>query len=323
MISRRLLRNLALLVIAMFVLSACGGSDPEGTTDGAPGGADSQTTTTSDGGSGGAVGDEGELEQAATDMFLAYLSKDDQTYFNLLSQGCRERLQFAVVDNHLTGRRFRAEGAGIDLSTLGVSSVDITAFGGDSASVILVLSGTTELFEESIPNAWVYEEGGWHKDECSNITEAQGGLEGYGTDRNDPVPYGGVAEINGWLFTVSFIQPDAEDLVVELGGEPAAGGNQLFNIQLNPSYDGPEASTVLGEDLALAMMNGSTTYGDEADCGSEDSSFIDMSVQAGPGEGIGLVFLCWEVPAGDADGMLLRVTDLSSGTDYWFDLTQP
>jgi hypothetical protein len=37
----------------------------------------------------------------------------------------------------------------------------------------------------------------------------------------------------------------------------------------------------------------------------------------------GLVFLCREVSSGDADGMLLRVTDLSSGTDYWFDLTQP
>ena len=104
---------------------------------------------------------------------------------------------------------------------------------------------------------------------------------------------------------------------------PAAGDNQLLNIQLNPSCDGPEASSVLREDLALAMVNGSTTYGDEADFGSEDPSFIDMSVQVGPGESIGLVFLCREVSAGDADGMLLRVTDLSSGTDYWFDLTQP
>lgn len=256
-------------------------------------------------------------------MFLAYISGDYQSYFNLLSKDCRERLEFAAVDGHLSGRRFRTEGAGLDLSAVGVSAVEVTDFSGSSAIVVLILSGTSETFEESIPNAWIYEEGGWRDDGCSNITEAQGGLEGYGTDRNDPVPYGGVADINGWLMTVSWITPDDGDLVVELGGEPAAAGNQLFNVQLNPYYNGAKPSTTLGEDLAFAMANGSTVYGDEADCGSDDPAFVDAAIQVGPGDDIGFVLLCREVAAQDADGMLLKVTDLSSGTDYWFDLTPP
>ena len=321
MITTRPFRYLLLPVVVVIVLAACGGSNTDGSTDAAPADANPEVTSASDG-DGGGTGSEADLEQAATGMFLAYLTGDDQTYYNLLSRSCRERLEFAAVDDHLTGRRFRAAGADIDLAALGVESVQITDSSGDSASVILVLSGTSETFEESLPNDWVYEESGWHNDDCSNITEPQGGLAGYGTDRSDPVPHGGVTDINGWLFTVSYISPDDEELVVQLGGEPAAGGNQLFNIQLNPSYNGVEASTILGDDLAFAMVNGSTIYGDDADCGSDDAAFLDMSLQVGPGDDLGFPLLCREVSAAHADAMLLRVTDLSSGTEYWFDLSE-
>lgn len=310
-----------MLAIATLALTACGGSD-SGDLDGSDP-ADNGSETGTDNFDGGGSGTEAELAKAATDMFLAYLEADDQTYFNLLSRDCRERLEFAAVDNHLTGRRFRAEGAGINLSTLGVASVDVSAFSGNSASVILMLSGTSETFEESIRSAWVYEDGGWHRDECANISEPQGGLEGYGANRNEPVPYGGVADINGWLITVSWIDPDSEELIVELGGEPASEGNILFNIQLNPFYNGAETATVLGEDLAFAMVNGSTVYDDAADCASSDPAFLDLGIEVGPGEEIGLPFLCREVAAEHAAGTLLRVTDLATGTEYWFDLTPP
>lgn len=325
MFSTRWFRKLSLLVVVLIVLSACGGSDTDSPADAAPDDDNPQTTTTSDGDSGGegGTGSEADLEEAATEMFLAYTSADHQSYFDLLSKSCREHLGYSPVDNHLQGRRFRADGAGVDLSSLGVSSVEISDFTGDSASVVLVLSGTDETFEESVPNTWVYEEGGWHKDECSRITEAQGGLEGYGTDRDEPVPYGGVADINGWLITIPWIAPDDEVTIVELGGEPAADGSQLFNISISPYYNGAKASTTLGEDVAFAMVNGTTIYGDEAECGSDDPAFLDMGAQAGPGDDLGRPYMCRQVSPEHADGMLLRVTDLSSGTDYWFDLTQP
>ena len=82
-------------------------------------------------------------------------------------------------------------------------------------------------------------------------------------------------------------------------------------------------TTVLGDDLAFAMVNGSTVYGEEADCAGTDPSFIDLSLQASPGDDIGLVFVCREVAESHAEGMLLRITDLSTNTDYWFDLTPP
>jgi hypothetical protein len=312
----------------MVVLTACGGSGlddlagtiPESTI---PEGTLPQTTVAPDDAGGGEVGTEADLEQAAVDMFNAYLDWEHEVYFGLLSRACRERLGFSPVDSHLKGRRLRADGAGIDLSNIGVDEVEIDAFTGDFAFVTLVLWGTTELFEESVPNAWIYEEGGWRKDDCANITEAQGGLEGYGIDRDDPIPYGGVASMSGWLFTVREIHPDGREFVswfdVEL--EPAAVGHTLFVIELGGGYDGAELSTVIGEDLAFAMVNGSTVYGVEADCGTDDQLFLDLSVEAGPGDDIGYPLLCREVAAEHAVGMLLRITDLSTSFDYWFDLS--
>lgn len=320
-------RRILVVMVLIALLAACGGGG-SGNDDGTEATTESVPTpdVTLDGGEsgsdgGGGEGTEADLEQAATDMFVAFQDGDDQAYFNYLSARCRDELGFASVDDHLSGRRLRANGADIDIASLTVDSVEITGFTGDRAFVALDLGGTSELFEESVDAGWVYEDDGWHRDECANFTPPQGGLEGFGTDRNDPVGYGFVADIGGWLMTVSWITPNDEELVVELGGEPAADGNQLFNIQLNPYYNGSEESTVMGEDLAFAMVNGDTVYGDEADCAGTDPSFYDPTVEVGPGDDVGFIFLCREVAAEDADGMLLRVTDLSSGTDFWFDLT--
>ena len=201
----------------LLVASACGGADPQTSDDGFGGG---DVTTTAR--SGGSSGTESDLEDAARDMFLAFVSGDHQAYFNYLSRECRDRLQFASVDEHLKGRKLRANQAGIDVSVLGVDEVTVFDFTGSSALVSLTLAGTTEQFEESIANRWIHEDGGWHDDDCDNITPPRGGLEGFGTDRDNPVQYGGVADINGWLMTVSWITPDDEELVVELGGKPAA-----------------------------------------------------------------------------------------------------
>jgi hypothetical protein len=314
-------------------LASCGGGSDSGdsaaddgesptATHGATGdGSDDGDTGDGDGEpSGGETGTEEDLEQAAADMFVAFVEFDDQSYFNFLSRQCRERLGFASVDDHLSGRRYRIDVADIELSSLGVASVEITDFSGSSATVSLVLSGTTEAFEESIPTRWIVEEGGWRRDECANISEPQGGLEGYGTDRDEPIPYGGVADINGWLMTVSYISADDEELVVELGGEPATDGSQLFNVQINPYFNGADASTVLTDDIGFAMVSGSTVYGDEASCAGTDPAF-ELDIEAAPGDDVGLLFVCREVDSGDADEMLLRMTDLATGTEYWFDLS--
>ena len=68
------------------------------------------------------------------------------------------------------------------------------------------------------------------------------------------------------------------------------------------------------------MVNGSTVYGDESDCASQDEFFLNLQTEVGPGGEV-WGYVCREIAAGDVTGMLLRMTDTASGTDYWFDLS--
>ena len=81
-------------------LAACGGVDDGGTD--AP---DSSSETGSQGSSGSGGDGEGTTEgliDAASTLFEAFLTRDDETYFDLLSESCRDRLGFAAVTGHLT-----------------------------------------------------------------------------------------------------------------------------------------------------------------------------------------------------------------------------
>jgi hypothetical protein len=44
--------------------------------------------------------------------------------------------------------------------------------------------------------------------DCSDITEAQGRIDNQGTDRSEPVGYGFLADIEGWLTVVTWIEPN-------------------------------------------------------------------------------------------------------------------
>jgi hypothetical protein len=64
-----------------------------------------------------------DLEAAATDIFMAFTTGDDQSFFDALSNACRERLGFAAVQAHLQERRFEARQlGGIDLGDLSVAA---------------------------------------------------------------------------------------------------------------------------------------------------------------------------------------------------------
>lgn len=316
-------RVVAVAAVIVMAIAACGGGADEGNGDG---GAGATTTTQGSGGSGGSgeTGTEADLEQAATDLFTAFLSADDQAYFDGLSRECRETYQYAAVQAHVSGRRFNAQtGGGIDLSAVTVESVSIDSFTGDSASVSIATGGTSAQFQENLPTYWIYEEGAWRMDDCGDFTEAQGGLEGYGLDRNDPIPLGGVADVNGWLVGVTYIQPDDEEFIVSLGGQPAASGHQLFTAQTLITYNGAEAAVTIGDNLAFAMVHGDTVYGDEASCDVAGSGAeIDPTESLGPGDDASGGILCREVASSDVDGLLLRVTHVPTGAEYWWDLSE-
>ena len=301
------------------VLVGCGGSNgvERGTEDSQP----DRGTEDSSGSEGSAEGHSDDLIQAATVQFEALIVKDGETYFDLMSAACRERLGFATVTGHLDARHFRAGLDGVDLSSLSVADV-LVDNGGDTATVRLVVDGPSGVnVRETLPHTWIFEGDRWHMDDCADFSEAQGGLEGVGMDRNDPLPYGGVADVNGWLVALTYITPDAGDLIVETGGSPASSGNQLFTVQLNVGYNGAEPSVVYGDELAYAMINGDTVYGDEADCIEPDNTlYLDPATEVGPGEDVGVPNVCREISIEHATGLLLRVTHTSTGDEWWFSL---
>lgn len=301
------------------VLVGCGGSN--GVETGTEDPQLDRGTEDSAGSGGRAEGLSEDLIQAATAQFEALLVKDVETYFELLSNACKERLGFAAVAGHLDARHFRAGLDGVDLSLLSVTDV-LVDNGGDTATVRLVVDGSSgDSVRETLPQKWVFEGDRWHMDDCADFSEAQGGLEGAGMDRNEPLPYGGVADVNGWLVALTFITPDAEDLIVETGGSPASSGNQLFAVQLNVGYNGAEPSVVYGDELAYAMVNGDTVYGDEVDCiGPGNILYLDPATEVGPGEDVGIPNVCREISIDHATGLMLRVTHIPTGGEWWFSL---
>ena len=105
--------------------------------------------------------------------------------------------------------------------------------------------------------------------------------------------------------------------------EPAAAGNNLVDAQLLVSYDGAEPSVVIGDYLAFDMVSGSDVYGDDVACVSElDGLFYDPTMAATPGEDLPRPMICREVPEGSITTLLLRVMDVATSTEYWFDLSQ-
>lgn len=304
------------------VLVGCGGSKGvESGTDDPPPDRGTEDSDGSDDSGGPAEGLSDDLIESAVAQFEALLVKDDETYFDLMSNACRERLGFAAVAGHLDARHFRAGLDGVDLSLVSVADV-LVDNGGDMATVRLVIDGPSGVdVQETSPHTWIFEGDRWHMDDCADFSEAQGGLEGVGMDRNDPLPYGGVADVNGWLVALTYITPDAEDLIVETGGSPASSGNQLFTVQLNVGYNGAEPSVVYGDELAYAMVNDETVYGHEADCiDSGNTLYLDPATEVGPGEDVGLPNVCREISIEHATGLMLRVTHTPTGGEWWFSL---
>ena len=308
------------LLLAMLLLAACSpqaaaptdgpiGSDPPAANGGAAGG-----------------GTEAALDEAARSSFEAFLTADDEGYFNLLSRSCREEHGFAALESYLVGRRSRAtQGGGIDLGALSVASVQMSDLTGDGAQVSLVIEGTSEQFREGQPQAWVFEDGGWRLDECSDVREGQGGLTGEeGTDRSNPLELGAVANVGDWFVSLAYVALDFESTLNPGEVEPAPDGNQLAAAQVLVNYNGAEPSVAIGDHLDFAIVSPSTVYGDEAACVSSElpDLFYDPQLEAAPGENLPRPLICRVVPDAELGELLLRVTHVPTGQEYWFDLAE-
>jgi hypothetical protein len=304
---KRLLTAVPLVLIVL--LAGCGGD------------ADGETPETEAGNSQGEEGGESDLVQAATEQFEALLEDEAGVYFALLSRECREELGMAAVEGNLVDRRSRASTDGVDLSALSVAEVSIEG-GGSEATVSLDIAGPGGAqFRETLPHRWVFEEGGWHMDDCSDFRESQGGLAGVGMDRDDPMALGGVGDVNGWLVSLTYVDTDAEDFVVEFGGRPASEGSQYVSVQVGFNYNGAEPSITVGDELEFAMVSGETVYGGESACETTETGvYFDPTVTLTPGESTANPSVCRQVASEDVTSLLLRVTHIPTGDQWWWRL---
>jgi hypothetical protein len=304
------------LVAALFVaamVSGCGGS-PAG-SQGEPVATPSGTTS----GGGGGSGTESDLEAAARAHFQAFADDDDDAYFAGLSDACRSTAGFGAVSERNNTRQGAIRRAGIDMATITVADVDITAFTGSTASVALTLAGTDEDFLEEQPNPWVFEGGTWHWDNC-DVFASGGGGGGTGSEGSGPenaIGVGFPTRIADWSVYSTYLNANANELVAGSDG-PASppSGTVFFTWGIAVKYDGPDASSTLSDVMSFRLVAGSTTYDDPAACGGYVGA-LDLSLTAKPGEGLP-GDICRAVATGDVGSLFLVVTEKPTGTDVWF-----
>ncbi len=310
------------VVVLALSASACGGGG-DGESPFAPGLGDSESegSSTDEGSasSGSVTGDASELEAAAEAMFEAFVRGDDDAWFDSLSRECREGLGFTAVQSYLDGRRFRISGAGIDLAGMGVSASTVSSFDGSEGEVLLLLSGSDQPFLEEQGQTWVFEDGGWFLDGCSQIEPADQ-LAGLGSERSAPAELGFVIDADGFLVTLYDTNLDNAQIVADLGGAQAVNGGSLATAQVTVTHTGAEPSIVLGDALRVTFVAGDTVYGEDANCAGSGDGFFDPTVEIARGDSSAFVYICREIDPDDGDGLLLRIESLASGDDWWFSL---
>lgn len=305
-------RAQATMALALsMVVSACGGGSP-GADTGEP-----RSSIAANEGSG--EGTQEELEAAATDAFTAFLIGADQIYFNFLANDCRETAGFGIVSEHLQSRRFNASLDGVDLAALQVTQVNVTDFTGSSATLALVIDGVGgDQFFETQPLPWIHEADGWKYVGCDEF-HGEGGLGSgdEGSSRDNALGIGFIGRPADWFVVTTYVTPDLTDIVLETeGNAPPSSGNVYFGVQMSVQYDGPKTSSVLGEDLAFRLEAGGATYDETSSCGSYAQE-PEYDYTAAPGDSMYFTF-CWEVPTAEVDSAFIVVTELASGTDWWY-----
>jgi hypothetical protein len=307
-------RGASLALAMTLMLAACGGASP-GEKESEP------AAPTGPGGSGGGTseGSQAELESTARAAFEAVLAEDDQAYFNLLATDCRESVGFALVSGHLQSRRFTARVNNVDYADLSIAEVNVSDFTGTTANVALAIDGPSgDQFWETQSLPWIHEDDGWRYASCAEFASGGGNSGGdQGLSADNPLPVGLLGEPADWLVVTTYVSPDFTDLVLEEPGNAApADGNVYFGVQMSFSYDGPKASTAFSEDLGFRLEAGGKTYDGANACGHYAQE-PELDFTAGPGDS-SLFTLCWEIPTGAVDSATIVVTDLTSGTDWWF-----
>jgi hypothetical protein len=306
-------RGLLKAILAATMVGGCGGSPTE--SQGEPARTPSGTTS---GGGGGESGSESDLEAAARAHFQAFADDDDDAYFAGLSDSCRATAGYGVVSERNNTRQGRIRTAGIDMATITIADVEITAFTGSTASVALTLAGTDEAFLEEQPNPWVFEVGTWHWDNCDVFASSGGGNTGTeGSGPGNAIGVGFPTRIAGWYVYSTYLNANANELVAGSDG-PAAppSGTVFFTWGVTVKYDGPDASSTLSDVMAFRLVAGSTVYDDPSACGNYAAA-LDLTLVAAPGEGMP-ADICRAVAPGDVGSLFLVVTEKSTGTDIWF-----
>lgn len=308
-------RAVIVILSVAWALAACGGG-PSGNGSPVPGGSSGLVQSLA----AGPAGTESDLEAAARAHFQAFKDDDDTAYFAGLTEACRTRAGFGAVAAQINSRHGAISRAGMDLAAISITAVTIDGFDGRTATVALDLAGTNgNAFVEGQPNAWAHEEDGWRWANC-DLFAAAGGPGTGGSGPEDAIAVGMIATISGWLLSSTYIQPNANDLVMEGGNPEPPAGATYFLWQIRATYNGPEASVALADDLSFRFVAGDTSYETSSACGPHPGA-LDLAFVGGPGDGV-LGDVCHAVADADAAALFLVVTEKATGTDFWFSQTE-
>ena len=86
---------------------------------------------------------------------------------------------------------------------------------------------------------------------------------------------------------------------------------------------GPESSVQLNDELEFALVNGSTVYGEEASCETEEYGTAPVAAEPiAPGESLAPAVVCRVIPESELEELLLRVTHVPTGGERWFRMDQ-
>jgi len=139
--------------------------------------------------------------------------------------------------------------------------------------------------------------------------------------RDNSIPFGEAGEVgDGWVFTVLDVIPNGNDLVFAENqfNELPVEGNQFFIVRAAMTYEGSKESATAFElqySLVGELNKSYQTFTDSCGVVPEDLGFNSTDVfQGGTIEGN----LCWSVPSGEVDSLVLYVSSLFSDDDRVF-----
>ena len=212
-----------------------------------------------------------------------------------------------------------------DTLELRVSNATVKGTRGNVDGEVLYNGEPISHGDDDDPDRWVFEEGNWWyvPDACDSglADEGNDNLSEVETSRDDPVPIGKVANLNGnWEVRVVTTVPDATEAILAENQfkDPPEPEHQYFMVTVEAAYQGLESDEFDGSFRLRAVGASSVAYSTfENSCGVIPNQLPDPELfPGGTIEGN----VCWDILSSDASSLVMYDDPFESSGRTWFAL---